>query len=569
MNLLQSIRLKLQKNKLDAFLLPKWGKYGGELQLAHENHLEMLTGFSGSAGFAFVTRDKAFLIVDGRYTEQAPQEAHPGFVVLEGGLTTIPELLRTFLTAAPRIAVPPAFFSYSQTHMLEKAFLCSLTSLTISEFTAPQVGPSTFTKAVDSNITALHLSETGISAAEKIDGLFAEMGEGPLFIHDPEELCWLLNIRGNDSPTTPIKFGRCLIDNERTAHVVWENPSPLPTWFPYKKIKVYESETALFKAIEDIKNIQISAHAPHYVVNSLREPRVLTSWPVAFHKARKNETEIRLMEGAQIEDNYIFFKLMHWLYLKDFHVTENEVVAYLNELRTKNERYLCPSFESIVGGGPNGSIIHYRPQHSRFFLKEHPMVLIDTGAHYKWGTTDTTRTLAAQEAPPHHMRDLYTRVLKGHLRLFLTPIPVGTTGAQLDVLARQDLWQVGRNFNHGTGHGVGHMLNVHEGPFSISPRSQLAVEPGVILTNEPGYYEPGEFGIRIENVAVVESVVKGYLQFRTLTYLPYDRKLILKEMLSAEELDYINQYHAEVYHKLNHDLTVAERVFLKTITAAL
>ncbi len=561
----------LATHQLDAYIIPKWGPYLGELELPGDKRLEAITGFTGSAGFAVVMPHQTLLIVDGRYTQQAPQEAKPGVVAVLGSLSTIPKLIQDALPSCNRVGFCENHFSHKHVAFFKKAFEHN-TLQGFSTCLFENTGSDTTLgqkKSQPSEIIPVPNQVSGAATGEKLAQIFKQIEQEHLLIHDPEELCWLLNIRGHDAPTLPIKFGRGLISKNGEIHFYLEYSAPLPPTLIGPNLHQLSEESFWQQAYEKL-NVAVSSEAPAGLINKLRTPHLLATSPIAKLKAHKTGGEMSALKEAQYSDNICFIKLFAWLHTQKYQVREMDVVEQLETLRRQNKTYHSQSFETIAGSGPNGAIVHYRPMPNETLLCEHALFLLDAGGHFRFGTTDTTRTLCTTNTPTHEQKEMYTRVLKGHLRVLNTPFPAGTTGRQLDVMARQDLWTVEKDYAHGTGHGVGAMLNVHEGPYGISPRAaELPLAPGVVLTVEPGYYKPGHYGIRIENMAVVEEREPGWLQLRNITHVPYERKLIDGRLLSTHERDIINTYHCHIYQQMAPHLTLHEAKWLAEATAAL
>lgn len=571
---------------IDAYLQPVHDEWMSEYPPACNRRVEWLTGFSGSAGMVVVTTDKAAIFVDGRYTLQARGQAGAEYMVFNSADITPQEWLCKQLQSGAKIGYDPKLYTKV---MLDK-FICQ-PALVAGSGTANEVNDfipvanlidMLWQNRPPAPATALFIhdiaysGETSSSKRTRVAEAIKKSGADAAFSSSPECVNWLLNIRARDVENTPLCLAyaiidtqgdvRLFIDPERCNAALREHlGSGVKICSPdalEPELHAFSQKTILF----DSQTMSVWAmdlfHKAGAVLLAGQDPCLLL-------KAIKNPVELAGIRNSHIRDGVAVTKLLFWLEEQE-NITELEVVDKLLLLRMQNDLFLEPSFDTIAGSGAHGAIVHYRStQESNRALRKGELFLLDSGGQYFDGTTDITRTVAIG-APDAEHKDRFTRVLKGHIALAVARFPEGTSGSQLDILARQYLWQDGIDYDHGTGHGVGCFLSVHEGPQRISKRAgDPPLVTGMVLSNEPGYYKTGEYGIRIENlVEVVEKSFaenrkelgwkelggKKFLGFNTLTCVPIDRKLIDITLLSNAEKEWLNNYHNWVKTELHPHL---------------
>ncbi len=576
------LRNIMKKNDIYGFLQPVQDEYLSEYPPEATRRLEWLTGFSGSAGTVAVTADKAAFFTDGRYTLQAKAEVDDTLFELHNSADTTPEeWISSQSVNGARIGYDARLYTASMLKRLETALL--------------KKGAAAV--AIDNPIDALWknrpaapcsplvIHETrycGKNSADKrrlIGDALDKAGADAALLVAPDSVNWLLNVRGNDTEHTPLALSVAIIgkgghtqlfvEPSRCSGEVLKHLGNEVTVLSTAALRDTLAELGKHKravlcdpSATPVWHTQLLAKAGAKIVEG-QDPCVLP-------KALKNDVELNGIRSAHLRDGVAVVKLLAWLdgETAKREVTEMEVGEALHRFRAEDDMFKSASFSTIAGSGENGAIVHYRstPGTNRA-LKAGELLLLDSGGQYPDGTTDITRTVPVG-APNAEHKDRFTRVLKGHIAIATAVFPKGTAGSQLDVLARQYLWQVGLDYDHGTGHGVGCFLGVHEGPQRISKRGGDAhLAPGMIVSNEPGYYKSGEYGIRIENlVAVAEREKcaggKSWYGFETLTCAPVDTRLVDAALLSPQEKQWLNDYHAWVERALSGKLSGEVRSWL-------
>ena len=563
---LPKLRAKLIAAGIDLFLVPHEDEYQNEYLPDCNERLMWVSGFTGSAGAAIIGAENAVMFVDGRYTLQVRQQVDESlftFTKMEGG--GMQNWLRDndkpgqTIGFAPRLHSPAALARIRDAVSLAGGVTKSLDENPIDA--AWEGRPAAPLTPVTIQPEAL----SGKPHAEKraeIGQSISESGADAALITAPASIAWLLNIRGSDVQCTPLSLSTAIIDT--TGHVqLFIAPEKLS-----EDVRTHFGNSVSVQT-EDALNDALKALARKTVI---ADPNTASAWhvealkvaganvksasdPVALPKAKKNAVEIKGTEAAHIRDGAALTRFLYWLDTdaQSGEVDEIEAATQLERCRRVDSTLRDLSFESISGAGSNGAVVHYRVNTGTVQkLERGSLFLIDSGGQYPDGTTDVTRTVPIGE-PTQEMRERFTLVLKGHIALATVRFPKGTTGSNLDALARYPLWQAGLDYDHGTGHGVGVFLGVHEGPQRISKApNKIALEPGMIVSNEPGYYKAGEYGIRIENLQYVtqaqsiEGGERDMLGFANLTWAPMHRDLIDTDMLNREERDYVNAYHASV-----------------------
>ncbi|MCA1499926.1 MULTISPECIES: aminopeptidase P family protein [unclassified Bradyrhizobium] len=586
---LAALREELARRKLTGFVVPRADQQQNEYVPPSEERLAWLTGFTGSAGLAVVLPQEAALFVDGRYTLQAAKQVDAKAWAVESLIDPPPESwVAAHLKAGDRLGFDPWLHTFSAAERLSAACakagaeLVAVDSNPIDAIWQDRPQPPLAPVAVHS------LQHAGITEAEKLTQIRAEiakLGTDALVLSDSHAVAWTFNIRGADVAHTPLPLSYALVpkDGRPTIFIDHRKLSNLTRDHLEQSADVREPDAmaptlmALAKSGAAIAlDNATAADALSRLISGAGGKPVRGSDPVALLKAVKNATEIKGTKTAHLRDAVALARFLAWIDREapSGKLTEIDAVEALETFRRDTGALRDVSFPTISGTGSNGAIVHYRvTRKSNRRIAPGDLLLIDSGAQYEDGTTDVTRTMAIGE-PTDEMRDRFTRVLRGHIAIARAVFPDGTTGAQLDTLARQYLWAVGLDFEHGTGHGVGSYLSVHEGPARISKLGTTPLKRGMILSNEPGYYKTDGFGIRIENLElVVAADIKGAEKpmnaFETLTLAPIDRRLIDVAMLSRDELDWLNAYHARVRDDVRPALDEATKTWLDQATAEL
>lgn len=582
---LARLRETLTQEGLDGFIVPRADAHQGEYVAAHDERLAWLTGFTGSAGFAVILADKAGVFVDGRYREQVKAQVADCFTPLDWPELTLGDWLLREVQGSARIGFDPWLHTVGQIESLEKTLRDSGIALVgsanmVDRIWEDQPDPPT------APATAQPLEFAGEPHSEKRARLAAQLadaGQACTLLTQPDSIAWLLNIRGQDIPRNPIAHGFALLHSDSSVDLFMD---------PVK-----------LEALEDHLGDAVRVHAPDVLRPTLRsldgpvrldkvttpvllaetlvEAGITLRWGsdlCALPKARKNATEIAGTTEAHLRDGAAMCDFLAWFDdAAETGITEIDVVRKLEESRRATNALLDISFDTIAGTGPHGAVIHYRvTEETNRALAKGDLLVLDSGGQYRDGTTDITRTLPIG-TPGDAEREAFTRVLKGMIGISRLRFPRGLAGQNLDAIGRIPLWEAGLDFDHGVGHGVGVYLCVHEGPQRFSRLSDVPLEPGMILSNEPGYYHPGAFGIRIENLVVVEEAPalpggdahRKMLQLRTLTYCPIDRRLIDPGMLSSVEVKWLDSYHETCRRVLRGRVASSTEMWLDRATAPL
>jgi Xaa-Pro aminopeptidase len=584
---LKSLRAELGRQGLDAFIFSRADEHQNEYVPPSEERVAWLTGFTGSSAIVVVLMDKAVLFTDGRYTLQAKDQIDGKLFGIEHMIEKpASKWLAENLPTGTALGYDPWRTTADGVERLEKAAKEAGARLVAvkenpldkiwSERPAPPLTP-----------VILHdLRFSGEDASKKIARIrevLAKEKIGVAVLSDPASVAWTFNIRGSDVAHTPLPLSwailpregepQLFIDARKLSNEVRDALAKLADVREPRELEVELHEAARGKAVR-----LDSATAPakfSEIVEAAGGSISKGADPVTNLKAIKNETEITGMRAAHLRDGVALTRYLAWLDREapSGKISEIDAVAALETFRFETGKLKEISFPTISGAGPNGAIVHYRvTETTNRKLKSGELFLVDSGAQYEDGTTDVTRTVAVGK-PSQEMRERFTLVLKGHIAIARAVFPEGTNGAQLDPFARRALWEAGLDFDHGTGHGVGSYLSVHEGPARISKLGSAPLLPGMILSNEPGYYKTGAYGIRIENLLLVEKrtagIEKPLLGFETLTFAPIDLNLVEPKLMTAEEIAWLNGYHAQVREKIGAQLEGDERKWLEQATAAI
>ncbi|MGN7868714.1 aminopeptidase P family protein [Paracoccus sp. 22332] len=580
---LAQLRARLAADGLDAFIIPRADAHQGEYVADADARLAWLTGFTGSAGFAVVTPDRAGVFIDGRYRVQVKAQLDlDHFTPVPWPETKPSDWLREALPAGGRLGFDPWLHTRQEIETLDKALADSGIGLIAvdrnpldaiwTDRPAPPVGRA---RAHDDALAG----ETSAQKRARLAAQLRDEGQAAALLTLPDSISWLLNIRGSDVPKNPIVQSFAVLSDD--GHVaLFADPAKFDDALRAhlgNQVAILHPE-GLSAALLDLEGpVRLDpASAPEAafrLLDSANTRIAPATDPAILPKARKNAAELEGMRAAHLRDGVAMTRLLAWLDAqRPADLTEIDVVEKLEALR-REAGITDISFDTICGAGPNGAVVHYRvTRATNRRLARGEVLLIDSGGQYPDGTTDITRTVALG-SPLRDAVAPYTAVLRGMIAISRARFPKGVAGAHLDALARQYLWSQGLDYDHGTGHGVGAALCVHEGPARISRASTLPLEAGMILSNEPGYYREGAFGIRIENlIAITEAESepgRTMLGFQTLTLCPIDRRLIDIAALSRDEIDWLDAYHLRVRNALSPHLNDETRRWLEKATLPL
>ncbi|WP_147124475.1 aminopeptidase P family protein [Shimia ponticola] len=561
---LAQLRKTLKDYSLDGLLVPRADAWQGEYVAPCDERLAWLTGFTGSAGFCAVLAESAGVFIDGRYRVQVKEQVADVFTPVPWPEVGLADWL---LEQAPKGAVigfDPWLHTIKEIAALRDKLNGQLT-LQPTENKIDLIW-SDRPNRPHAPVTAHPIELSGQSSVEKRETLAKGLrgaGHNAAVLTLPDSICWLLNIRGNDIPRIPITQAYAILHADASVDL-FIDPGKTDDLGPDPSIRQHPFDA--FLSVLDGLNGPVRADtssAPVIVEQTLGDKMVAGDDPCVMPKARKNPTELEGMRAAHRRDAVAMVEFLAWLDAQTpSELTEIDVVTALEGFRAGTNALRDISFETISGSGPNAAIVHYRVSHdTNRRLRSGELLLVDSGGQYIDGTTDITRTIALGDVG-NEERICFTRVLQGMIAISRIRFPKGVAGAHIDTLARAPLWMAGQDYDHGTGHGVGSYLSVHEGPARISRVSNLPLQPGMILSNEPGYYREGAFGIRIENLIVVQEAPtlaggdnRAMYDFETLTHVPIDRSLIVPEMLSHEERQWINSYHAICAEQLEGKLS--------------
>lgn len=578
---IEALRSAMKNAHVDAIIIPGTDPHQSEYVCDHWKIRDWVTGFTGSNGTAVVTSDNAGLWTDSRYYLQAEEQLKDTGITLykedmPGGLS-ITEWLAENMPEGGVLGVNGMLFSLHKANELEE--FCGMQgfrfAVDFDPFDTIWEGRPKRPKT-DVFIHAPEISgEDSASKISRVMEAVGKVGAEALFIPSLDEIAWLFNIRGTDIPFNPVSISYAYISGDKKVIFIDKeklNPEVIE-YFRKNGIEIRDYETVQ-KFLGELPPSETVVVDPTVVsdilARAIQSDKVYVKSPIGLFKARKNQVQINGVREAMVRDGVALVKLFMWIenHAHEGSVKETDVSEKIREFRSLHPYYKGDSFAMICGYKEHGAIVHYSAkEESALVIKNDGLLLIDTGAQYIDGTTDITRTVALGEPSAQERKD-YTLVLKGHISLASQMFPEGTRGSQLDVLARQFLWNEGLAYYHGTGHGIGHFLNVHEGPQNIRLNENPTVlEPGMITSDEPGIYKAGQYGIRIENlVLTIPAMTNGefgnFLKFETLTLFPYDIRLIDKQLLSEKEIDWINCYHKTVREKLTPHLNAEEAAWL-------
>ena len=558
-NKIKILRNKFKRYNIDGYIIPKNDEYFTEYSKI--NRLKIISNFSGSAGLAVILKNKNYLFTDGRYTIQSQIESGKNFKII-----SYEKIINCDLFQNLTLGIDPKLFTYDQIKkfFLKKNKIKFINNNLIDEIESPKINDNFPFFSLSKKI----VGESHISKINKISKYLKINNSDYLFVSAPENVAWILNIRGGDSPNSPVPNSRLIIGKDKKIFFIAK----------IKKSKKLLKE----KIIHSNKLIEISEFSKkilelkgnNFIIDnkscSIYYEDIIKSQfritkredPTYLLKAIKNKIEIKNMINAHIFDGAALTKFLYWIKkVNKKQINEVQAQNKLESFRKMNKNYLYPSFDTIAGSGKNGAIVHYRAkkENCRIIRKE-DILLCDSGGQYKYGTTDVTRTICFSR-PKKYISDIFTKVLKGHIAVANTNLKKDNIGNKIDKRARKFLKKSGLDYAHGTGHGVGFFLNVHEGPQSISKINQVKIREGMILSNEPGYYKKNSFGIRIENLIFVKKT-KNKIFFENLTLAPIEKELINYKLLTSMEKNYLFKYHVNVYSKISKYLNLKERKWL-------
>ena len=578
------IQQKLKEKNIDLLIINRTDEFLNEYIPLDAERLFWATDFSGSAGRAIISQNSSNLFVDGRYTFQAKEQIDDSVISLLH-LNDFSKELNNHIDKNKCVALDPKLHSIEEVNKIIKLANKNETKL---HFTNPNLIDELWTDKPERKYSSIFdhsINYAGIDTSNKVDQFIQELKKYNLdsyFLSSLDSIAWLLNLRGDDILHTPLAFAYLLIsvESKPVLYVCIEKLntdlkirlSKFLTLEPIEKIEnIFNNLTKNLKIGFDYKNTSYFFY--NLALNNNHTPSNLQN-PCLIPKAIKNDTELEGSRKAHIRDGVSITKFLCWLKNHQSVETENEI-SVANKLlffRESNDFFHSISFESISAIGKNAALPHYRAdKNNPVALKNNCIYLSDSGGQYYDGTTDITRTIILGE-PDREKIDRFTRVLKGHINLSTHTFPKGTKGTDIDYLARKSLQDIDCDYDHGTGHGIGSFLSVHEAPQRISKKSMFPsaeLLPGMILSNEPGYYKEGEYGIRIENINIVKEDKENELKFENISWAPIDRDLIDPDMLNDKELDWINVYHQKVYENLSKFLTQEEQLWLQEVTMPL
>ena len=557
----------LNIRNLDGYIIPKNDAYFSEY--SSPDRLKIITNFSGSAGFAIILKNKNYLFVDGRYTIQAEKESGKYFKIME--MTKFsPEDISKKNNKKLSLGFDPQLFTSSNLKRKFNNFfnLCEVTENLVDKI---------YRDNTKKNIEQFYVLDSKISGektSSKINKLIKKMKHqniDNIFISAPENVAWLLNIRGKDNPNSPIPNCKIILTKQKKIFF-FSCPKKIRLIKKHKDYKDF-----IFCTYTNFSNIVNELNGKKFCIDSstcsVSNENIIKNLfnikiykdPCYILKSIKNKIELKQMIDAHIEDGLALTKFIYWIKKRNKkRITEVEAQNKLERFRKLGNNYLFPSFNTIAGTGSNGAIVHYRAKiKSTKVIQNKDIFLCDSGGQYKYGTTDVTRTICFSQQKKS-IKDNFTKVLKGHIAVAQTDLNHFKTGKQVDTRARRFLKKDGLDYAHGTGHGVGFFLNVHEGPQSISKFNTVPLKEGMILSNEPGYYKKGLYGIRIENLVFIKKDKKN-LYFENLTLAPIEKDLINYDLLDENEKDYLFRYHLKIYTTYSKFLNLSERKWLASL----
>ena len=570
-NKLSILRKEFRIYNIDGYIIPKNDEFFGEYVDPDNERLKYLTGFSGSAGQALLLKKKAFLFVDGRYTLQAQKEINKSLKVVPIHKTKPSEILNKNKQKL-KIGFDPKLYNTASLINLFKAKNIDL--IPIKKNLIDKIWLNRPRKKFR-KFFILKTKHSGQDYKQKVNlicSILKKRRLKNLLITAPENVAWLLNIRGKDNSFSPIPNCNAIVNNKKKITLIVDNKKISKNFkLQFGKILEYVDPSNIIAYLNNIDNKQ------NFLIDKITcsffyKERIAKRFkyveeidPIFFIKSKKNTVEINNTIKSHISDGVALTKFIFWIKnnINKIEITELSAQKKLEKFRKKNSDYISPSFNTISGSGPNGAIVHYKANDkTNRKIKVKDIYLCDSGGQYHYGTTDVTRTICFSKQS-QRIKKIFTKVLKGHIGVATYNLKKNTTGKQLDIIARSPLKKDGLDYAHGTGHGVGYYLNVHEGPQGITKINNIKLEEGMILSNEPGYYETNKFGIRIENLVFIKKYKKK-LRFENLTLAPIEKDLINFKLLNKKEKNYLNEYHKKIYFILGSHLNKNEKNWLKS-----
>jgi len=561
---IKQLRNEFNRFNIDGYIIPKNDEFFSEY--AAINRLKIISNFSGSAGLAIVLKKNNYLFVDGRYTIQAQQQSGKQFKII-GIHKFLPHKIIKNLTLGfdPSLLTRKQLNAYFGNSLMLKQINKNLIDKIYKE--------KTYKTKTFFSLNNKVAGETFKSKINKIRNILKSNKADYLFVSAPENVAWALNIRGSDNPNSPIPNCRLIIGKNKELFLITQKEKALKI---IKDKKLSKKQIINPEKFEDlIKKLKGNKFIIDPLSCSVINENIIKSKfqiiniddPCYKLKSIKNSSEIKHMINAHIEDGVALTKFIYWIKnINKKKITEIDSQNKLEKFRKLNKNYLFPSFNTIAGAGPNAALPHYiASKKSNKTIKKSDIFLCDSGGQYKFGTTDVTRTICFSKQK-NSIKNIFTNVLKGHIAVATTDLKKFNTGKKVDARARRFLKKDGLDYAHGTGHGVGFFSNVHEGPQSITKINTVKLEKGMIVSNEPGYYKKGHYGIRIENLVYIKKINEK-LHFENLTLAPIEKNLINFKLLNNKEKKYLNEYHKKIYMTLNPYLNKAEKAWLKSFTS--
>jgi len=572
MNKINQLRNILDKQNCDGYLIPKNDEYFGEYVPKNKDRLKFISGFTGSTGLALILKNKSYLFIDGRYTLQAKAEIDENFEICEIPKIKPHHILKN-LNKKVTLGFDPKLFTSSTLKDIISNSLIKPKPIDLNLIDTIWKNK----KKVKNNkfyiLEEKYHGESYLNKISKVNKFLKLKDIDYLLIMAIENISWLLNIRGSDALYSPLTNGKILFKKNGKI-IFFTNIKKITPQIhkAFKKKIIFIKEELFVNYLRKIKNSKILVDkktCSFYYEKNIHSSNKLIDIedPIYLLKAIKNKTEISNTKIAHLFDGIALTKFIFWLKnnYKKTKITEISAQNKLENYKKKNKSYLYPSFGTISGFAANGAIVHYRSNgKTNKTIKGNNLYLIDSGSQYFYGTTDVTRTIAIGKIS-NFKRKIYTNVLKGHIAVALYKLKKSTLGKDIDKVARAPLLKLSHNYSHGTGHGVGYFLNVHEGPQGLSPFNNHKILPGMILSNEPGFYKENDFGIRIENLIYCEKINNNHSIFTSLTMVPIDKDCINKKLLNKNEINWINNYHQKIFYILKPFMNNNE---LKLLTEA-
>ncbi len=556
---INKLRNQFRNYGIDGYVIPKNDEFFSEY--SNIDRLKFISNFTGSMGYAVILKNKNYLFIDGRYTIQSKIESGKFFKILD-----YTKIIGTSVFKDMNLGIDPKLFTTKQikNFFLKNNKITEIKTNLVDNIYKKRNKKRTPFYSINQKIAG----ESHIKKISKVSSFLKKNKCDYLFITAPENIAWLLNIRGYDSPTSPIPNCKLLLSNKKQFFLIVEKnmTTKIIKENKLKKKQVIEPKN-VSKLFDTLKkgNIIIDEKTCSLYLEKIIKKKfrlIKNEDPIYLLKSIKNNIEIKNMVDAHIIDGVALTKFIYWIKnLKNLKISEVDAQNKLEKIRKMSSKYLFPSFKTIAASGKNGAIVHYRAtKDNTRLLKKNEIFLCDSGGQYKFGTTDVTRTICFTKQNDK-IKNIFTNVLKGHIAVAQTDLNKKKTGKLIDKDARKFLKKNRLDYNHGTGHGVGFFLNVHEGPQAISKYNSVNLQKGMILSNEPGYYKKDKFGIRIENLIFVKREKKK-LSFENLTLAPIEKNLINFNLLTKQEKNYLFNYHLKVYSKISPFLKKNEKKWL-------